>query len=244
MLKIAIVGYGKMGKEIEKILLAQNLLVSVIIDNEQDWSDSSKIKLLAASDVAVEFSQPDVAVQNILRCFDLGVSVVCGTTGWYHQMSDVLKKCQENSSSFVFGSNFSIGANLFFDINRVVAQIMQNYTQYAPSIEEIHHLAKKDAPSGTAITTANVLLSELQFLKEWRLQPFDSDTKEVLPITSYREGEVTGVHKVVYNSPNDDIQIVHTAHSRAMLAEGAVKAAVWLVKNPGIYDFSKIYNQL
>lgn len=243
MLKFAILGYGKMGREIEKILLAQGYEVSVVVDNQQDWENEEKRNALQTCDVAVEFSQPDVAVQNMCRCFDIHLPVVCGTTGWHDRLEEVLQMCRDKKSSLIYGSNFSIGANLFFEINRFAAKLMSAHSQYAPTVEETHHTAKKDAPSGTAITTAKVIMEEMSALKRWQLvtEPVSAE-EDVLPIVAYREGDVAGIHKVTYLSAHDDIQITHTAHSRAMLADGAVKAALWLTKNPGIYSFSEIFN--
>ena len=223
MLKFAILGYGKMGREIEKILLSKGVEVAVVIDNQEDWKDAKKLQLLQNCDVAVEFSQPDMALENLFRCFEMRVPTVCGTTGWHNRLEEVLEICRQKETSFIYGSNFSIGANLFFELNRFAAQLMNRHPQYRAIVEETHHTAKKDAPSGTAITTI-------------------APKPDLLPIVAYREGEVAGIHKVTYTSANDDIQISHTAHSRAMLAEGAVKAAIWLVKNPGVYNFAEIFN--
>ena len=243
MLKFAILGYGKMGREIEKILCAQGVEVSVIIDNQEDWENTEKLLLLQNCDVAVEFSQPDVVLENLFRCFEMRIPTVCGTTGWHNRLEEVLEFCRQKETSFIYGSNFSIGANLFFELNRFAAQLMNSHPQYRPIVEETHHTAKKDAPSGTAITTAKVILEELDSVTDWKLcETTVAPSPELLPIVAYREGEVAGIHKVTYISIHDNIQISHTAHSRAMLAEGAVKAAMWLVKNPGVYNFATIFN--
>lgn len=243
MLKFAILGYGKMGREIEKILLSKGVEVAVVIDNQEDWKDAKKLQLLQNCDVAVEFSQPDMALENLFRCFEMRVPIVCGTTGWHNRLEEVLEICRQKETSFIYGSNFSIGANLFFELNRFAAQLMNRHPQYRAIVEETHHTAKKDAPSGTAITTAKVILEELDSVKDWKLcETTIAPKPDLLPIVAYREGEVAGIHKVTYTSANDDIQISHTAHSRAMLAEGAVKAAIWLVKNPGVYNFAEIFN--
>lgn len=225
MTKFAILGYGKMGKEVEKIILARHDEIVAKIDNEEDWKNQWSQFLTA--DVAVEFSMPSVAVENFKKCFDNHIPLVAGTTGWYEQMKEVVAYCQDKSASFIFGSNFSIGVNVFFKINELMAEIMNRQSQFMPSIEETHHITKKDAPSGTAIQLAKII--ENQF-----------DKALEVPIQSFRLTDVPGIHKVTYQSENETIELVHTAKNRVELACGAVKAALWLVNHPGIYNFKDI----
>ena len=225
MAKFAILGYGKMGKEVEKILVAQQQEIVATIDNEEDWKQQWD-KFLTA-DVAIEFSMPSVAVENFKKCFDNHIPLVAGTTGWYDRTEEVVNYCREKSSSFIYGSNFSIGVNIFFQINKLLADIMREQSDFNVSIEETHHVAKKDAPSGTAIHLAKII--EQQY-----------DNQIEVPITSYRLTDVPGIHKVTYKTENETIELTHTANNRVELAKGAVKAAFWLLQHPGIYDYKDI----
>ena len=225
MAKFAILGYGKMGKEVEKILLAQRYEIVATIDNEDDWKQQWD-KFLTA-DVAVEFSMPTVAVDNFKKCFDAGIPLVAGTTGWYERMDEVMNYCKQKSASFIYGSNFSIGVNIFFKINELLANIMSKQEDFSVKIEETHHITKKDAPSGTAIHLSKII--ENQYNK-----PID------IPVISYRLTDVPGIHKVTYQAENEVIELTHTAKNRIELAKGAVKAALWLLQHPGIYDFKEI----
>lgn len=225
MAKFAILGYGKMGKEVEKILLAQRQEIVATIDNEDDWKQQWDCFLTA--DVAVEFSMPTVAVDNFKKCFDAGIPLVAGTTGWYDRMDEVMDYCKQKSSSFIYGSNFSIGVNIFFKINELLADIMSGQDDFSVKIEETHHITKKDAPSGTAIHLSKII--ENQYNK-----PVD------IPVISYRLTDVPGIHKVTYQAENEVIELTHTAKNRVELAKGAVKAALWLLQHPGIYDFKEI----
>lgn len=225
MARFAILGYGKMGKEVEKILRTRQEEIVAIIDNEADWQQQWKQFLTA--DVAVEFSMPSVAVENFKKCFDNHIPLVAGTTGWYDRQEEVLKYCRQTSNCFIFGSNFSIGVNVFFKLNELLAHIMKNQGAFQVSIEETHHITKKDAPSGTAIHLAKII--ENQY-----------DNKIEVPIESFRLTDVPGIHKVTYQSENETIELTHTAKNRVELAKGAVKAALWLLQHPGIYDFKEI----
>lgn len=225
MAKFAILGYGKMGKEVEKILLAQRQEIVATIDNEDDWKQQWDCFLTA--DVAVEFSMPTVAVDNFKKCFDAGIPLVAGTTGWYDRMDEVMDYCKQKSSSFIYGSNFSIGVNIFFKINELLAAIMSEQDDFSVKIEETHHITKKDAPSGTAIHLSKIIESQYN-------KPVD------IPVISYRLTDVPGIHKVTYQAENEVIELTHTAKNRVELAKGAVKAALWLLQHPGIYDFKEI----
>ncbi len=225
MSKFALLGYGKMGKEVEKILLSRQEEIVARIDNEDDWQQQWQNFLSA--DIAIEFSMPSVALSNFKKCFDNHIPLVAGTTGWYEHMDEVLEYCRKTSNSFIFGSNFSIGVNIFFKLNELLAGIMNKQDAFQVSIEETHHITKKDAPSGTAIHIAEII--ENQY-----------DKKIEVPIESFRLTDVPGIHKVTYQSENETIELTHTAKNRIELAKGAVKAALWLLRHPGIYDFKEI----
>ena len=225
MAKFAILGCGKMGKEVEKILLSRQEEIVARIDNEEDWQKQWGNFL--GADVAIEFSMPSVAVDNFKKCFDNHIPLVAGTTGWYDRQEEVLDYCRQCGSSFVFGSNFSIGVNVFFKLNELLADIMKNQSAFQVAIEETHHITKKDAPSGTAIHLAQII--EKQY-----------DKTIDVPIKSFRLTDVPGIHKVTYQSENETIELTHTAKNRVELAQGAVKAALWLLQHPGIYDFKDV----
>ena len=237
MIKVAILGYGKMGKEIEKVVFREGMNIVARIDNEEDWETQREAFL--SSDVAIEFSTPGTVVKNLTRCFEANIPVVCGTTGWTNVEKDILKQCQATSNALIYGSNFSIGANMFFKINDMMAQLMNQQPQYDVTIEETHHIHKKDAPSGTAIAIANIIINQLDRKKEWALED-DSDAADI-NIIAHRFGEEAGTHAVKYKSDDDCIILCHKAFNRAIFAQGAVRAARWLVKNRGIYPFYDIF---
>ena len=226
-MKLCIIGYGKMGKAIERLALQYGFSNVVITDNEEDWI--SKQQILKDCDVAIEFSTPQTVISNLSKCFEIAVPVVSGTTGWKKEA--LLKLWHNKPISLIYGSNFSIGANLFFKLNEWLAQQMKLQPQYAVSIEETHHIHKKDAPSGTALAIEQVILSQL-------------NNKKIIPVISHREGEIIGEHLVNYNSVEDVIQIKHCALSRDTFAHGALKAAVWISKNPGVYAFEKVFDKM
>lgn len=235
-LKVALIGYGKMGREIEK-LLPDNCKINLIIDNPSDWQ--SKEGLLGQMDVAIEFSTPDSAWENCMRCFDANVPVITGTTGWNNQLETLLSIAHSKSASFIHGSNFSIGANLFFSVNQYLASLMNLQEQYNVSVSETHHLAKIDMPSGTAVTLTELILKEIDRKDGWLLSK-EEDRK--IPVYAHREEDITGIHEVRYTSNEDHIILQHKANNRQGFALGAIKAAQWLVNNPGIYDFKNIFH--
>lgn len=240
MFKIAIIGYGKMGHEVEKILLQNHNNQLTIIDNDQDWID--KWNDFIHADVAIEFSTPETALQNFQKCFSQKIPLVSGTTGWYNQLNEVLVNCENHKSSFIYGTNFSIGANIFFTISTELAKIINSQNQYDCTIQETHHITKKDAPSGTAITVAQKIIDELNQKKSWILG--NAQNENQIPIFSHRIGDAVGEHVVTFASNEDSLSVIHHANNRSGLAHGAVKAAIWLVEHPGIYNFSNIYMQL
>jgi 4-hydroxy-tetrahydrodipicolinate reductase len=231
-MKIALLGYGKMGHEIERICVKMNHEIRLIIDSEDDWEKSGTE--LKETDVAIDFSVPVQAVKNIYRCFDAGVPVVVGTTGWHDDMEKVKKDCQERGQSLFHSTNFSIGVHLFFDLNRHLAQLMSDQKEYEISIEETHHIHKQDAPSGTAIVLANDIIQHIGRLAKWVKE--NPDNPEELGIKSFRVENVPGTHKVRYESENDMIEIVHTAKNRRGFATGAVMAAEWLAGKKGYFE--------
>ena len=235
-MRVAILGYGKMGHVVEKVLLERRHEIVAVIDNESDWQRLDNE--FRRAEVAIDFSEPSVAVPNMFRAFEAHVPVVVGTTGWLDRLEEVCKRCADANGKLVYGSNFSIGVNIFFRVNRFLSKLMNTQDRYHVTMEETHHIHKKDAPSGTAIHLAQDIIHEVDALNEWQLTPCDHTN--VVPITAIREGEVPGTHKIVWDSPEDTIEITHTAHGREGFALGAVHAAEWLVMQPsGVYPFEK-----
>ncbi len=235
-MKIALVGYGKMGKEIEKIALSQGHEVVLKID-ESTLAEFT-VQNLKKADVAIEFTTPETAINNIYKCFEAGIPVVCGTTGWLKRFDEVTRACKDKNQAFFYASNYSIGVNLFFKLNEYLAQLMKPYANYIPSMEEIHHIHKKDAPSGTGITLAEGLIKNHKGPKKWALH--ENAVTGDLPILSKREGEVPGTHTIKYTSACDEITITHEAYNRKGFAEGAVIAAAWLVGKKGVFSMNDL----
>ena len=226
-MKIGIIGYGKMGKAIEKVAIDRGHLISFKTNN-------CDLNLINDVDVTIEFSTPESAFTNIKNCIDSNVPVVSGTTGWLEDLDDIKKLCDKKNGSFLYASNFSLGANLFFELNKNLAHLMSDKNQYKTSIDETHHIHKLDKPSGTAITLADDIISNSRY-KNWEL---DSNSKDKININSTRKKEVSGVHKVVYSSENDIISIKHEALNRNGFALGAVISAEWLVNKKGCFSVS------
>jgi 4-hydroxy-tetrahydrodipicolinate reductase len=235
-MNIALIGYGKMGKEIEQILLERGHTISL----RSTRSNPFKKEDLAGTDVAIEFTEPHSAVDNILRCFEAGVPVVVGTTGWYTRMPEVREACAQWNGGLFTASNFSIGVNILFKINRELARIMSDFAEYSPTMEEIHHLAKRDAPSGTAITLAEGILENYPGKSGW-INETTHDSGQ-LSIVSKREGEVPGTHIIRYTSDVDELQLVHQAKNRRGFALGAVKAAEFMKDKKGVYGMTELLN--
>lgn len=237
-MKIALIGYGKMGKIIEEIALERGheIVLKLSIDNPQDFTAHN----LKKADIAIEFTAPGAVVDNINKCLDWGVPVVIGTTGWYKQLDEIKNKCTATNGALLYASNFSVGVNLFFQLNKYLAKLMSKQEQYEVSMEEIHHVHKLDSPSGTGITLAEGILENYPRKKSWA--EGESTQQEVLGIHSKREGEVPGTHTILYSSKVDDLQISHIAHNRKGFARGAVMAAEWLLGKKGIYTMSDVLN--
>lgn len=234
-MKIALIGYGKMGKTIEEIALKKGHTIGLVIDLHNS-GDLTKENLQEA-DVAIEFTTPETAMENILKCFDAGVPVVSGTTGWVDKIDQVKEICEQKNASFLYSSNFSIGVNIFFELNKKLAGLMKTQ-EYEVTLEETHHTQKKDAPSGTAITIAEHILKELSQKKQW--VNYKSDKQEELSIISNRIDPAPGTHSVKYTSAIDDIEIIHTAHNRMGFASGAVLAAEFIKDKKGIFDMQDV----
>jgi len=244
-MKLALLGYGKMGQIIEHFALERGheVVLKITAENQSDLNTSN----LSKADVAIDFSAPAAALTNIYACFDANIPVVVGTTGWYGQLQEVKNQCISSNNTLLYGSNFSIGVNLFFHVNQVLAKLMNNFPAYEVQVEEIHHTQKLDAPSGTAMTIAEGIIENIDRKKEWVNELVDTASNEVLKadqllIASQRIENVPGTHTVVYSSEVDEIEIKHTAHSRAGFALGAVVAAEWLQHKQGFYNIADIFN--
>lgn len=243
MLKIGLLGYGKMGKAIEQIVENQGLEIVWRIrrDNVQDRTPA----LLRSADVVIEFSRPEAAFENVMACLEAGVPVVSGTTGWTESLPKAQEFCQNKGGALLWASNFSIGVNLFFALNRYLAQLMGEQPAYSPSLTETHHIHKLDAPSGTAITLAKELIAVAPHFDAYQLITEASATglpTTTVPIQAIREGEVPGTHLVRWASDIDEISIEHRAYSRAGFAWGAVAAARWIAGKKGIFQMSDVLN--
>lgn len=225
-----------MGREIEQIAL--NLKYKVVLKIDENNLADLTSENLKKADVAIEFTTPKSAVNNILKCFDASVPVVVGTTGWLDRLEEVKKICNEKKQAFFYASNFSIGINLFFRLNEYLATMMKSHPEYFPAMEEIHHIHKKDAPSGTGITLAEGLIKNHGGINKWVLG--ESSKPDELPINAKREGEAPGTHIVTYTSKVDEIKITHEAYSRKGFAEGAVHAAIWLIGKKGVFGMKDL----
>jgi 4-hydroxy-tetrahydrodipicolinate reductase len=235
-MKIALIGYGKMGKAIEEIAVAKGheIVLKITSKNTEEFTTEN----LQKADVAIEFTNPHSAVANIKKCLDAGVPVACGSTGWLEQWEEVIDYNTAKEGCFLFASNFSIGVNLFFELNSYLAGLMASHTDYDVTTEEIHHTQKKDAPSGTAISLAEQIMQHIARKKQW--VNHISDNPAELEIISERIDPVPGTHKIKYQSDIDDIEIIHTAHNRKGFAGGAVLAAEFLKGRKGVYNMKQV----
>lgn len=231
-MKIALLGYGRMGKEIEKIAVSRGHEIVI----KKDVDDVIDITL---ADVAIDFSVPTSAFNNITNCFNNNVPVISGTTGWLDKHKDAVAICEEKKGAFIYASNFSLGVNIFFELNKQLAKMMNTLEDYDISMEEIHHTKKLDAPSGTAITLAEGIIENTS-KKNWELG--EKSSEENIPIVAKRIPDVPGTHSVWYNSDVDTIEIKHTAHNRKGFALGAVFAAEWILGKTGVFDMKDVLN--
>lgn len=232
-MNIALLGYGKMGQIIERIAVERGH--SIVYIKQRNKITGS----LEQAEVAIDFSVPTVAVNNIKEALTAGVPVVCGTTGWLEQFDEVVDFCKTKDSAFLYGSNFSLGVNIFFELNDYLAKMMQNFEQYGVSMQEIHHTQKLDAPSGTAITLAEGVIAHSGY-EGWTLDAQPAEKQ--IHIDAVREDQVPGTHTVRYNSTIDQIEIKHTAHNREGFALGAVVAAEWIKDKKGIFSMKDVLN--
>lgn len=237
-LKVAIIGYGKMGKTIEQILTERGHEVTLKITSKN--KDLMTKENLGKADVAIEFTNPHSAIDNFYKCFEAGLPVVSGSTGWLDQLETVSKKVEEKNASFFYAPNFSVGVNIFFHINKVMAKLMNKQPEYDVEMEEIHHTEKLDSPSGTAIKTADILLQELERKNAW-IENAENKNNELL-INAKREPEVRGTHTVRYFSDIDEIIFTHKANSRKGFALGSVLAAEFIVGKKGIFEMKDMLN--
>ena len=229
-MKIALLGYGKMGKTIERLAVERGHEIVLKVDNDIDNADLSR------ADVAIDFSVPDAAFKNITACFEKQVPVVSGTTGWLKRYDEAVEICKKQEAAFIYASNYSLGVNLFFELNRNLAKLMQRFSEYNVAIEEIHHTQKLDAPSGTAITLAEQII-ENSDKTGWQL---DNARENEIPVTAKRIENVPGAHTISYNSEVDTIKIEHVAHSRDGFALGAIIAAEWLQHKKGVFSMKDV----
>ena len=233
-MKIALIGYGKMGKTLEKVALLRghHIILKIGVNNAEDFNRLSEV------DVAIEFTRPESAVSNLTACIEAGVPVVCGTTGWLDKIDSIKSLCNMRESALLYASNYSIGMNIFFEVNKQLAKIMNTYDMYDVNIEEIHHTQKLDAPSGTAITLADDIMKNIDKKQKWVCNTEGSASD--LLITAKRIDPAPGTHIVSYESPIDTINITHTAHSREGFAIGAIIGAEWLVGRKGVFSMKDV----
>jgi 4-hydroxy-tetrahydrodipicolinate reductase len=235
-MKIALIGYGKMGKEIEQIAVSRGH--SIVLKVDANNATAYTTDELKQADVAIEFSTPEAAVRNIYKCFDGGTPIVVGTTGWLEQLDEVEQKCKTLNQTLFYASNYSIGVNLFFKLNEYLAKLMNKQDAYNVSMEEIHHVHKLDAPSGTAISLANQIIENLEAKTKWVNK--STNVLSDLSIVSKRLDEVPGTHTVTYASAVDEISITHIAHNRKGFALGAVIAAEWVANKKGVFGMNDL----
>ena len=231
-MKIALLGYGKMGKEIEKISIERGHSISVIIDKDDD------VKSLIDSDVAINFSTPSSAVSSIKLALDSSVPIISGTTGWLEKYNEIVEYSKNTGTSFMYASNYSLGVNLFFELNKKLTILLNKHDQYKIALQEIHHTEKIDKPSGTALTLVEDIIKDTDY-EDWS---FKNNTNKTIKMESVRENNVPGTHKVKYDSGIDSIEITHTAHSRKGFALGAVVAAEWIIDKKGVFNMTDMIN--
>jgi 4-hydroxy-tetrahydrodipicolinate reductase len=235
-MKIALIGYGKMGHTIEQVALKRgHEVVLRITSANRHEMDAAHLGL---ADVAIEFTRPESGKENVLQCLATGISVVSGTTGWNESLSEAYATADKNNVALLHASNFSVGVNIFFEVNKLLAKLMNGHNEYETVIEETHHTHKKDAPSGTAITIAEQMIANLGHKNRWALN--NTDAADAIPIIAHREENVPGTHKVTYSSPIDSIDIIHTAHNRDGFALGAVLAAEYICGKKGVFHMKDV----
>lgn len=232
-MKIILFGYGKMGQTIEKIAQERGHQIKYIINSKNDRYN------IREAEMAIDFSTPIAAFQNITMCLNSGLPIVCGTTGWLEKYDDIINLCNKKKGAFLYSSNFSLGANVFFELNKRLAALMKNHRHYKLSIKEIHHKEKKDSPSGTAIKLANDLIKESNY-ENWKLGI--TTNKKTINIESSRKQKIAGTHRIIYESDIDSIKIEHNAKNRLGFAMGAILSAEWLLGKTGIFSINDVIN--
>lgn len=237
-MRIALIGYGKMGKAIEEVALHRGHEIVLKIDqpNLHDFTKENMVK----ADAAIEFTSPHTAFANVKACIEFGVPVVCGSTGWTEKLDQLKQVCADKNGSFIYSSNYSVGVNIFFEVNKKLAALMAPHKEYEVILEETHHTQKKDAPSGTAISLAEQVLESIKRKKQWVNEI--SDNPEDLEIISQRIDPAPGTHRIKYSSAIDDIEIIHTAHNRKGFATGAVLAAEFIKDKKGLFTMKDVLN--
>lgn len=236
-MKIFIIGYGKMGKMIESLAVNAGYEVVAIVDAGQFWPRFTE---LDKPDVAIEFTQPDAVVDNIKHCVEWKIPIVTGTTGWEKYRDEVRSFCLQKEGAVMFGSNYSIGVNIWFNVIKAAASGFNKAKGYEVSIDETHHVNKKDKPSGTAITAANLILESMQDYSGWSL----NEEENKIHITAHRKQDITGTHSVLFSSEMDEIEFTHKAKNREGFAKGALRAAEWLCDKNGFFDFSQVFEEI
>lgn len=241
-MRLGLVGYGRMGKSIESRAISTGHEISWIIKSESDW-DMVDFRSIPA-DVVIEFTQPDAAVQNIKKLIDAGYPVLTGTTGWYKDLPELQNYVLTKNGSFMYASNFSIGVNILFELNALLANFAGRFPSFAGKVTETHHIHKLDAPSGTATTLINGIISQNTIYKSWHFAENDSNQQDSLPVYCKREAEVFGIHEVEWNSADDRITISHEAHSRMGFTNGVLIASQWVLGRKGIYTMRDVLMDL
>jgi len=235
-MKIAIIGYGKMGKAVEKLALEKNHKIILNIDNENDWQE--KQEELKSCDVAIEFSTPETVLPNIKKCFEINLPIITGTTGWHNKIDEVKSWCKKYNASLFYASNFSVGVNIFFKINTALAEILNNFKEYDVSLTEKHHTQKLDSPSGTAINLLQQIIDKHQEKSIW--EEGETTAKNTISVESIREGNIIGSHSVTWESDVDIIKIKHKAKTRDGFALGAIQAAEWVKDKKGVFTMDNM----
>ncbi len=235
-MKIALIGYGKMGQTIEQAATKRGheVVLRITSANRHEMNATH----LGQADVAIEFTRPESGRENVMQCLATGISVVSGTTGWNEHLPEAYAAAEANNVALLHASNFSIGVNIFFEVNKLLASLMNGHSEYEATIEETHHTQKKDAPSGTAITIAEQMIANLERKNRWALN--NTGAADAIPIIARREENVPGTHKVTYSSPIDNIDIIHTAHNRDGFALGAVLAAEYICGKKGVFHMKDV----
>ena len=234
-MKIALIGTGKMGQAIEKLALSRGHEIVLKLNHEN--IDSYSNEGLKVADVAIEFTRPDAATSNLKRCLEANIPVICGTTGWYNELNQITDLFTNNNGALVYASNFSVGVNMMFELNRILAKWMQSHNNYRVSLSEIHHIHKLDTPSGTAVTLANGIIENNSEYLKWTLE---KNQANAIYIDAHREPDVVGTHDVKWESEIDIIQLHHHAKSRDGFALGAIHAAEWIIGKKGVFTMKDI----